>query len=130
MESLQVIVQPDGAFRLLAEGLTTPFRPGVEIEGRGRLGHDVGGVLTIEFEVGVQSSTRWRVGITSLVFVVLAAYNILVVEPPNRFAYVLFLLVPFIFVWAWVQVRVLTERAWPGLLSVARRLVEENTLHS
>lgn len=119
VDSVCVIIERDGRFRMELSGLENPYRPRMDIEGRGHLGPD----SALLFEVGLKrSSLRWLAVITA-VLLALAGYNLLVLDPPNRFAYVLFVFVPSLLGWCWFQVHDLTERAWPGLSAFVKRLL-------
>lgn len=119
VDSVCVIVERDSSFRIELSGLENPYRPRMDIEGRGRLGAD----SALHFEVGLKRSSLRGLVVIAAVLLALAGYNLLVLDPPNRFAYVLFVFVPSLLGWCWFQVHDLTGRAWPGLSAFAKRLL-------
>ncbi len=122
VDALVFDVEQDGRFRVLLDGLDNAYRPGMEIEGRGWLETDPSGKPVIYFEVRPRSSSIWTGAIVTAFLLGVAGYNLLVLDPPNRFAYIVFLFAPLFLVWDWMQVRMLTDRVWQGLLVVLKRL--------
>jgi len=119
VDAVCVIVERDGRFRIELNGLENPYRPRMDIEGRGHLGGD----SALHCEIGLKrSSLRW-LALIAAVLLALGGYNLLVLDAPNRFAYVLFVFVPSLQAWCWFQVHDLTERAWPGLSALVKRLL-------
>ena len=115
-------MEQDGRFRVLLEGLENPYRLGMEIEGRGWLGTDSSGNPVMHFEVCPRNSSIWTVTIVTAFLLGVDAYNLVVLDPPNKFAFVVLLFVPLFIAWDWMQIRMLTQRAWPGLLTVLKLL--------
>jgi hypothetical protein len=125
VHGLRLSVGDDGTFRIVPEGLRNPFRPGVDIEGRGRIatGSRQGGRSVIEFEVGPDRPSIRRAGIVILVLIGLAVDNLLIMRPPNTFAWILFPFILAFVAWIGIQVRLLANRAGPGMLSVVKQIL-------
>jgi hypothetical protein len=119
VDAVSLIVEADRRFRVVLNGLDNPYRPAMEIEGRGWLSAD----SVLHLEIGPTKSSVRGIAIVSAVLLALAGYNLLVLNPPNRLAYVLFIFVPSLLGWCWMQVADLTDRAWPGLLSFVKRVL-------
>jgi hypothetical protein len=123
VEAVYLEVRPDGRFRVILEGLRSSVRPSMEIEGRGQLIGGPSGSTSIEVEVHPKTSAVWKVAVTVTVFLGLTWYNLVVVEPPNKLAYILPVFAGLLVVMSWLQVQSLTRRVWPGVLIAVRHLL-------
>ena len=123
VDALTFTVEHDGSFRILLHGLQNAYRPGMEIEGKGWFATDSSKNPVVHFELRPRESSIWSTMIVSVALLSLTGYNLAVLDPPNKIAYVLPVFVVFLIGWNWMQVRMLAERAWPGLLIVVKRLL-------
>ena len=123
VEAMHLEVQGDYGFRLTFDGLRAPTRPGMEIEGRGRIVIDSSGKAKIHVGIGAKKSAVWRIGVAVTLLLTLELYNVVVLDPPDKLAYVVAIFAVAVVVMSWLQVRSLAERVWPSFLSVVNRLV-------
>jgi hypothetical protein len=114
---------PDGRFRVILEGLRSSFRPSMEIEGRGRLVTDGSAGTRIEVGIHPKTSSIWGATITVTGLLGLTWYNLVILDPPNRLAYILPVFAALVLLMFWAQVHSLTRRVWPGVLIAVRRLL-------
>jgi hypothetical protein len=125
VDALSFRVEQDSSFRISLDGLENAYRPAMEIEGRGWLDTDSSKNPVVHFEVCPTNSSVWSTIAVTVFLLGGAVYNLLGPDPPTKFGYVVFPFAAFFIMWDWMQVRMLTERAWPGLLTVIKRLVSD-----
>ncbi len=70
-----------------------------------------------------KASSLWRVAITVAVFLGLAWYNLVIIDPPVKLALFIPLFILFILILSWIQVETLAERIWPGMIVAVRLLL-------
>ena len=122
VEAVYLEILPNGRFRVILEGLRSSFRPSMEIEGRGQLVMGPSG-NTVKVELHPKTSSVWGLAITVTVLLVLTWYNLVVLDPPNKLAYIVPVFVGSLLVMCYLQVRSLTRRVWPGMLVAVKRLL-------
>ena len=126
VEAVHIETEPGGRFRVSFEGLRTSWRPSMEVEGTGEVVEGSSGGTIIRVDVRPTTFSIWRVGIVITVFLGLTWYNLLIVDPPVTFAWVLPVFVLFLVIVSWIQVQTLRERVRPGMMVALRRLLLED----
>ena len=127
VEAVYLDARPDGQFRIILEGLRSSFRPSMEIEGRGRLVTDGSGGTRLEVRIHPKASSIWAAAITVTGLLGLTWYNLVILDPPNRLAYILPVFAALLLLMFWAQVHSLTRRVWPGVLIAVRRLLVDRS---
>ncbi len=126
VEAVYLKAQPNDRFRVVLEGLRTSVRPSMEVEGLGQFITDSSGKTSIRVEIVPKTSSLWRVGITVAVLLGLTVITLVFLDPPDRFAFILPVFAGALVLVSWLQVRSLTERAWPGLMVAVNRLLVDD----
>jgi hypothetical protein len=125
VESLDLRLVNAETFEVIPDGLVNPYRPEVVIQLRGHIDIGPDGEPTVSLEGGADTSSVIRFLGTAAVLLFIAVYNLLILDPPNKLAYGLFVFVLVFLGWGLFQAWDLTDRVWSDAVNVVGGLVNE-----